>query len=109
LFSGEEVLSTVQYGQILQKDEANIYINGVKVATEENFLQHHLVDQSDEEGAEPRAIERRTDGVFLSRETNLAREQGVEHDASPRRFFEPVYGRGPPDRIDLERRGDSFI
>lgn len=40
LFSGEEILSTVQYGQILQKheDEANIYINGVKVATEEDFL-----------------------------------------------------------------------
>ncbi|WP_410503273.1 hypothetical protein RIF24_16675 (plasmid) [Exiguobacterium acetylicum] len=40
MFSGEEILSTVQYGQILQKheDEANIYINGVKVATEEDFL-----------------------------------------------------------------------
>lgn len=40
LFSEEEILSTVQFGQILQKrdDRANIYINGVKVATEDEFL-----------------------------------------------------------------------
>ncbi|WP_368915807.1 hypothetical protein [Exiguobacterium acetylicum] len=40
LFSEEEILSTVQFGQILQKrdDQANIYINGVKVATEDDFL-----------------------------------------------------------------------
>lgn len=40
LFSDEQVLSTVQYGQILEKHghTANIYINGVKVAAEEDFL-----------------------------------------------------------------------
>lgn len=40
VFSNEEILSTVQYGEILKRrgETSNIYINGVKVAEEENFL-----------------------------------------------------------------------
>lgn len=39
LFSNEEVIETTSYGQIIAKtdDESNIYVNGVKVATEPNF------------------------------------------------------------------------
>ena len=39
-FSNSEVLDSTQYGEVLEKDRhiADIYINGVKVATEENFL-----------------------------------------------------------------------
>ena len=39
-FSGERVLETTGYGQVVEKGgpEANIYINGVKVASEPNFL-----------------------------------------------------------------------
>jgi hypothetical protein len=39
-FSGESVLEKTKYGEILSKKEkaGNIYINGVRVATEENFL-----------------------------------------------------------------------
>ncbi|MEN9374486.1 MAG: hypothetical protein RIR79_2038 [Pseudomonadota bacterium] len=39
-FSGEEVIETTKQGQIVKrnKDYGNIYINGVKVAEEENFL-----------------------------------------------------------------------
>ncbi len=39
-FSGEPILEKTKYGEILSKKEeiANIYINGVRVATEENFL-----------------------------------------------------------------------
>jgi len=39
-FSGEKILEQTRYGQILEKKEstARIYINGVKVAEEENFL-----------------------------------------------------------------------
>ena len=39
-FSGELVLEKTKYGEILSKKEkdGNIYINGVRVATEENFL-----------------------------------------------------------------------
>lgn len=40
IFSGEEVIETTKNGQIVKKDGkvASIYINGVKVAEEENFL-----------------------------------------------------------------------
>mgnify|MGYP001303003066 CR=1 FL=1 len=40
IFSGEKIIETTKYGQIVEKkgDTANIYINGVKVAEEENFL-----------------------------------------------------------------------
>lgn len=40
VFSKETVMAHSQYGDILRKNgsHANIYINGVKVATEENFL-----------------------------------------------------------------------
>jgi hypothetical protein len=39
-FSGEKLLEETQYGQALEKKEdfARIYINGVKVAEEENFI-----------------------------------------------------------------------
>jgi len=39
-FSDEKVIQTTRYGEIIQKTShrANIYINGVRVATEENFL-----------------------------------------------------------------------
>ncbi|MFA5364592.1 MAG: ATP-binding protein [Candidatus Bathyarchaeia archaeon] len=39
-FSGEKVLETTQYGQVLKKknNTGRIYINGVRVAEEENFL-----------------------------------------------------------------------
>ena len=39
-FSPEKELENTKYGTVLQKNnnEANIYVNGVKVATEENFL-----------------------------------------------------------------------
>ena len=38
-FSGEEILEKTQYGEILQKSSlAKIYINGIKVAEEDNFL-----------------------------------------------------------------------
>lgn len=39
-FSGEEVLEETQYGEVLEKNDetARIYINGVKVAQEEEFL-----------------------------------------------------------------------
>ena len=39
-FSGEEVIETTRHGQIVKRNEnqGNIYINGVKVAEEENFL-----------------------------------------------------------------------
>lgn len=39
-FSSEKELENTKYGTVLQKNnnEANIYVNGVKVATEENFL-----------------------------------------------------------------------
>jgi len=39
-FSKSKVLDTTQFGDVLEKDKyiADIYINGVKVATEENFL-----------------------------------------------------------------------
>ena len=40
IFSGEEVLEKVKFGEILTKKSSvsNIYIKGVRVATEENFL-----------------------------------------------------------------------
>lgn len=40
VFSGEQVLEKTKYGEILTKNSSisNIYINGVKVAEEENFL-----------------------------------------------------------------------
>jgi len=39
-FSGEKVIESTRYGEVLEKKgrTANIYINGVKVAEEENFL-----------------------------------------------------------------------
>ncbi|MCH7559898.1 MAG: ATP-binding protein [Thaumarchaeota archaeon] len=38
-FSGEQVLEETQYGEILEKSSiSKIYINGIKVAEEENFL-----------------------------------------------------------------------
>ncbi len=39
-FSGEKVLETTRYGQVLKKKQntGRIYINGVRVAEEENFL-----------------------------------------------------------------------
>jgi hypothetical protein len=39
-FSGEEIIETTKQGQIIKRNEShgNIYINGVKVAEEENFL-----------------------------------------------------------------------
>ena len=39
-FSGEKILEQTQYGEILDKREktARIYVNGVKVAEEENFI-----------------------------------------------------------------------
>lgn len=39
-FSGEEVLENTQFGQVLSKntESSRIYINGVRVAEEENFL-----------------------------------------------------------------------
>lgn len=39
-FSGEECLENTQYGEVLRKagDTAYIYINGIRVAEEENFL-----------------------------------------------------------------------
>lgn len=39
-FSGERVIEKVTYGEVLEKKEskARIYVNGVKVAEEENFL-----------------------------------------------------------------------
>lgn len=39
-FSGEKLLETTQYGQVLKKKSkaARIYVNGVQVAEEENFL-----------------------------------------------------------------------
>ena len=39
-FSGEEVIETTKQGQVIRRNESygNIYINGVKVAEEENFL-----------------------------------------------------------------------
>lgn len=39
-FSNQTILETTEYGQVIRKNEAdaNIYINGVKVATESNFL-----------------------------------------------------------------------
>ncbi len=38
-FSGEKMLERTQYGEILQKDSiSKIYINGIKVAEEDNFL-----------------------------------------------------------------------
>jgi len=39
-FSGEQTIESTKYGQVLEKKEesARIYINGVKVAEEENFL-----------------------------------------------------------------------
>jgi hypothetical protein len=39
-FSGEEVIETTRHGQVVKQNEnqGNIYINGVKVAEEENFL-----------------------------------------------------------------------
>ncbi|HDI73146.1 MAG TPA: ATP-binding protein [Candidatus Altiarchaeales archaeon] len=40
IFSGERVIEKTRYGEVLEKksDIARIYINGVKVAEEENFL-----------------------------------------------------------------------
>ena len=40
IFSGEKILDKTKYGQILEKKSmtSNIYINGVKVAEESNFL-----------------------------------------------------------------------
>ena len=40
IFSGEKILEPTQYGEVLEKKEetARIYINGVKVAEEENFI-----------------------------------------------------------------------
>ena len=40
IFSGEKVIEKTQYGEVLEKkgSTARIYINGVKVAEEENFL-----------------------------------------------------------------------
>ncbi len=38
-FSGEQMLEKTQYGEILKKDSiSKIYINGIKVAEEDNFL-----------------------------------------------------------------------
>ena len=38
-FSGEAVIEKTRYGQVLERgDEARIYINGMRVATEANFL-----------------------------------------------------------------------
>ncbi len=39
-FSGEEIIETTKQGQVIRRNESNgnIYINGVKVAEEENFL-----------------------------------------------------------------------
>lgn len=39
-FSGEEVIEITTYGQVVKRsgNQGNIYINGVKVAEEENFL-----------------------------------------------------------------------
>jgi hypothetical protein len=39
-FSGEEVIETTNHGQIIKNNEehGNIYINGIKVSEEENFL-----------------------------------------------------------------------
>lgn len=38
-FSGEQMLEKTQYGEILKRDSiSKIYINGIKVAEEENFL-----------------------------------------------------------------------
>lgn len=39
-FSNQTILETTEYGQVIRKNEAdaNIYINGVKVAAEPNFL-----------------------------------------------------------------------
>jgi len=39
-FSGEKILESTQYGEVLDKKEqvARIYVNGVKVAEEENFI-----------------------------------------------------------------------
>lgn len=39
IFSGERILEITQYGEVLEKKKnARIYINGVRVAEEENFL-----------------------------------------------------------------------
>ena len=40
IFSGAHVLEKTEYGDILEKqgDTADIYINGIKVASEDNFL-----------------------------------------------------------------------
>ncbi len=41
MFSNENILDTTRYGQIIQRkpnEESTIYINGIKVASEENFL-----------------------------------------------------------------------
>lgn len=40
IFSGEQIIETTRQGQVVQKNNqyGNIYINGVKVAEEENFL-----------------------------------------------------------------------
>ena len=39
-FSGEEIIETTRHGQVIKRSEnqGNIYINGVKVAEEDNFL-----------------------------------------------------------------------
>ncbi len=39
-FSGEKIIETTKHGQVVKRDEnqGNIYINGVKVAEEDNFL-----------------------------------------------------------------------
>jgi len=39
VFSGEKILETTKYGDVIEKDSiGKIYINGVRVATENNFL-----------------------------------------------------------------------
>lgn len=48
-FSGETPIEKVDYGEVLEKkgDQARIYINGVKVAEEENFLFSYNITSPD--------------------------------------------------------------
>ena len=102
VFSGESALEKTKYGEILTKKSAiaNIYINGVKVAEEENFLFSYNITSMTSTMRKSLNRERTNVGrtayaeriksiLLASRDSNVARnlvddlgkyEEGTQHD-----------------------------
>jgi len=74
-FSREKVIEKTQFGEVLSKSSssANIFINGVKVAEEENFLFSYNITSltaTIKKGTQPRKNERRQNRICRSRQIN---------------------------------------